>query len=113
MRSIGREKPHQLGRVEPNEKRFLSRHADKGRPVRCAEIGCIADPLCFLICFETGPIIAPHDVGRGIAWVAIVLMAKEPDRSAIERSEEHTSELQSLMRNSYAVFCLKKKNILS
>src|SRR3546814_7399924 len=27
------------------------------------------------------------------------------------RSEEHTSELQSLMRISYAVFCLKKKNI--
>src|SRR3546814_2839813 len=26
------------------------------------------------------------------------------------RSEEHTSELQSLMRNSYAVFCLKTKN---
>src|SRR3546814_5212320 len=31
-----------------------------------------------------------------------------PDRS--HRSEEHTSELQSLMRTSYAVFCLKKKN---
>src|SRR3546814_9383889 len=30
--------------------------------------------------------------------------------NAIERSEEHTSELQSLMRISYAVFCLKKKN---
>src|SRR3546814_4964088 len=28
----------------------------------------------------------------------------------ITRSEEHTSELQSLMRNSYAVFCLKKKH---
>src|SRR3546814_6051514 len=28
---------------------------------------------------------------------------------AVDRSEEHTSELQSLMRNSYAVFCLKKK----
>src|SRR3546814_5592755 len=28
------------------------------------------------------------------------------------RSEEHTSELQSLMRNSYAVFCLKKKKII-
>src|SRR3546814_2397568 len=27
-----------------------------------------------------------------------------------DRSEEHTSELQSLMRNSYAVFCLKNKN---
>src|SRR3546814_5324239 len=29
----------------------------------------------------------------------------------LERSEEHTSELQSLMRISYAVFCLKKKKI--
>src|SRR3546814_9052438 len=29
---------------------------------------------------------------------------------AFARSEEHTSELQSLMRISYAVFCLKKKN---
>src|SRR3546814_10720398 len=28
------------------------------------------------------------------------------------RSEEHTSELQSLMRSSYAVFCLKKKNTI-
>src|SRR3546814_18113605 len=33
-----------------------------------------------------------------------------PRRAATsDRSEEHTSELQSLMRNSYAVFCLKKK----
>src|SRR3546814_8871743 len=31
-------------------------------------------------------------------------------RGSDQRSEEHTSELQSLMRNSYAVFCLKKKN---
>src|SRR3546814_2622985 len=31
------------------------------------------------------------------------------DRVAFKRSEEHTSELQSLMRISYAVFCLKKK----
>src|SRR3546814_3739223 len=30
-------------------------------------------------------------------------------QSALSRSEEHTSELQSLMRISYAVFCLKKK----
>src|SRR3546814_4275798 len=33
-----------------------------------------------------------------------------PFRLALARSEEHTSELQSLMRISYAVFCLKKKN---
>src|SRR3546814_2798188 len=34
----------------------------------------------------------------------------EPETERL-RSEEHTSELQSLMRNSYAVFCLTKKNI--
>src|SRR3546814_7998084 len=33
------------------------------------------------------------------------------DRFETARSEEHTSELQSLMRISYAVFCLKKKKI--
>src|SRR3546814_1281633 len=33
----------------------------------------------------------------------------DTDTRFIERSEEHTSELQSLMRISYAVFCLKKK----
>src|SRR3546814_1182851 len=36
--------------------------------------------------------------------------AEKGGRAALRRSEEHTSELQSLMRISYAVFCLKKKN---
>src|SRR3546814_3456604 len=36
-------------------------------------------------------------------------MAGIPGLEHVERSEEHTSELQSLMRISYAVFCLKKK----
>src|SRR3546814_9265972 len=36
----------------------------------------------------------------------------QPSRASIAaRSEEHTSELQSLMRISYAVFCLKKTNV--
>src|SRR3546814_2469665 len=35
------------------------------------------------------------------------------DAGVIDRSEEHTSELQSLMRISYAVFCLKKKKTTS
>src|SRR3546814_3476801 len=38
-----------------------------------------------------------------------LFMTKRPS----PRSEEHTSELQSLMRISYAVFCLKQKNILN
>src|SRR3546814_11885619 len=37
--------------------------------------------------------------------------ARAERRPSFWRSEEHTSELQSLMRISYAVFCLKKKNI--
>src|SRR3546814_4570570 len=37
-------------------------------------------------------------------------IAREEQAAARMRSEEHTSELQSLMRISYAVFCLKKKN---
>src|SRR3546814_7671595 len=36
--------------------------------------------------------------------------SKHSSKLMVERSEEHTSELQSLMRISYAVFCLKKKN---
>src|SRR3546814_2102471 len=40
---------------------------------------------------------------------AIGQEAGNPSRSSVKRSEEHTSELQSLMRISYAVFCLKKK----
>src|SRR3546814_5205461 len=41
------------------------------------------------------------------------LLANQSRRHALSngRSEEHTSELQSLMRTSYAVFCLKKKKI--
>src|SRR3546814_6945671 len=53
--------------------------------------------------------------GRGGAGVArdprasVGVAALQRDRLRRVRSEEHTSELQSLMRNSYAVFCLKKK----
>src|SRR3546814_2846879 len=38
----------------------------------------------------------------------LVAMARRIQRSGDARAEEHTSELQALMRNSYAVFCLKK-----
>src|SRR3546814_3884283 len=37
-------------------------------------------------------------------------LARDRGAAGLARSEEHTSELQSLMRISYAVFCLKKKN---
>src|SRR3546814_2201090 len=50
---------------------------------------------------------------QGQAYVKHVVEAGLPRASGTvlrTRSEEHTSELQSLMRISYAVFCLKKKN---
>src|SRR3546814_7872908 len=47
----------------------------------------------------------------GISGMALRGRAfSQAQKFGVERSEEHTSELQSLMRNSYAVFCLKKKN---
>src|SRR3546814_14845555 len=50
-----------------------------------------------------------HDIGLGFDQPVAVLLAH--DGRFQHRSEEHTSELQSLMRISYAVFCLKKKQI--
>src|SRR3546814_4665590 len=43
------------------------------------------------------------------ALVACILLFTSSSVQTMLRSEEHTSELQSLMRISYAVFCLKKK----
>src|SRR3546814_4520292 len=46
---------------------------------------------------------------RWVNQAAEALAEKGAELIAVNRSEEHTSELQSLMRISYAVFCLKKK----
>src|SRR3546814_6084294 len=74
--------------------------------------------------FELAVAIAPEhvlhrhrDLGAGLhrargEAIHILDVQMDRDRRAAERlrrSEEHTSELQSLMRISYAVFCLKKK----
>src|SRR3546814_6821218 len=48
--------------------------------------------------------LSAGNIGPGFAATALGVPIDE------DRSEEHTSELQSLMRISYAVFCLKKKN---
>src|SRR3546814_3015617 len=51
-----------------------------------------------------------HHVAHAQAGAEILREAADVDHAAAAvRSEEHTSELQSLMRISYAVFCLKKK----
>src|SRR3546814_1561011 len=81
---------------------------------------------------ERSEALMPRDAAgraRATTWVLAALNSVEPAhmelatidffhpdaewaaarRPEVERSEEHTSELQSLMRSSYAVFCLKKK----
>src|SRR3546814_4170517 len=64
------------------------------------------------------PLATVDDMLAGLRLDRIAtLLRQNPDRVELDergepavRSEEHTSELQSLMRISYAVFCLKKKN---
>src|SRR3546814_2313002 len=59
-----------------------------------------------------------HERGMDPLWEAAVAndmsvnihAGTARERNKKTRSEEHTSELQSLMRNSYAVFCLTQKN---
>src|SRR3546814_5312729 len=59
------------------------------------------------ICIYTGQIIMARLTARKIIHELMEFRTHEQRHRT--RSEEHTSELQSLMRNSYAVFCLKKK----
>src|SRR3546814_8044455 len=69
--------------------------------------------------FAPGPLPGPLNI-RGVRigipicedmWFPHVTQClAETGAEILVRSEEHTSELQSLMRHSYAVFCLKQKN---
>src|SRR3546814_5805585 len=94
----------------------LPRHA--GERTQAADRGCAGDG---------GPGLAPEALpGRALGRAAAArgdraCARRQPAPAAgrrahrqprlADRSEEHTSELQSLMRISYAVFCLKKKTI--
>src|SRR3546814_4668977 len=75
--------------IAEKKDRRAERHTDRGR----------------------GQHMAPVDAAETVGQIAAKPGADDP-RDAngdAERSEEHTSELQSLMRISYAVFCLNKK----
>src|SRR3546814_1840178 len=56
----------------------------------------------------TLPVFRQQGSGNFVSVVSVANYSYPPGDAL--RSEEHTSELQSLMRISYAVFCLKKKN---
>src|SRR3546814_4209094 len=74
-----------------------------GHP-KCGHVGQAWNPACTWNPASDGRSSGTDQYPRG-ARACIWVQYNEP------RSEEHTSELQSLMRISYAVFCLKKKKI--
>src|SRR3546814_3582652 len=76
-----------------------------------AQTGCFSELLVQSTQSPLGPAVSPHWPARNVCsdslQMSLRLIALRQGRS-----EEHTSELQSLMRISYAVFCLKKKKPL-
>src|SRR3546814_6725947 len=70
-------------------------------------------------CFDIGiSALLLQTLDLGVALDPIIELPDHGSRNCIggaveRRSEEHTSELQSLMRISYAVFCLKKKKTMN
>src|SRR3546814_8299817 len=83
----------------------------RAQPGCCPAVELALAPRRIHRLYETG-------VGRGDIAVAEIIVDRRRGQSALDhqrldalqslRSEEHTSELQSLMRNSYSVFCSKK-----
>src|SRR3546814_3284339 len=85
-----------------------------GEPPRVADNPPLTTSGPIRIMWEQLADLGPHE--RYVVDSTTMTAAKAADEilaahhaGRLHRSEEHTSELQSLMRNSYAVFCLKKK----
>src|SRR3546814_10500362 len=86
-------------------------HHEAQLQVRVQEIASLDDALRRVVAVQH-----PVDRRQKGVGVAVAAAPADPARQRLRvaharggRSEEHTSELQSLMRISYAVFCLKKK----
>src|SRR3546814_4090976 len=83
--------------------------ASTGEEIRGRRMGSLRDELKFVAYAVMHLWLADGDDVQ--EWeTAVLRLLTSGDTRATARSEEHTSELQSLMRNSYAVFCLQKKS---
>src|SRR3546814_5270879 len=104
-----------LGVQRQHDRRGGTDEAEPVRPFQVAAIGHLEVARVFRDLFAPEAVVV--DVPLQLSWVrralavrfAILAAPAGEQADAGRRSEEHTSELQSLMRNSYAVFCLKKK----
>src|SRR3546814_6094917 len=100
-----------LGLIGSSVARAVRLHGLAGEIVGHAKSGATREramALGFLDRVEADPAEAIR--GADLVMICTPLGAYAELARAMLRSEEHTSELQSLMRISYAVFCLKKKN---
>src|SRR3546814_3141988 len=82
---------------------------EENQPVKAGDLIAAIDDRDFIVAVDAAKaqVAAAEASVAGLA--ARVAQQETAIRQAQARSEEHTSELQSLMRISYAVFCLKKK----
>src|SRR3546814_8006129 len=93
---------------------YLARKRDETRHYTVHPLGLIQrGPVTYLVArFSETPkitLLAVHRIRKATRLDAAAVIPEGFNLKA--RSEEHTSELQSLMRISYAVFCLQKKQI--
>src|SRR3546814_8081544 len=98
--------------VAASKLRRAQEAAEAARPYAERMAGILAS----LAAGQNGAENAPRllvGTGKDQVHLLVVATAERGLCGAFNRSEEHTSELQSLMRNSYAVFCLKKKKQIS
>src|SRR3546814_10910771 len=78
-------------------------------PSGSQELDCMISYALELARGEFDQVMMQLLVSEGYSWNVISEIWEGKVARYTQRSEEHTSELQSLMRISYAVFCLKKK----
>src|SRR3546814_2330463 len=90
---------HRIAHVSLDEETIIWRNADVEQERRVAIFDLI----------EENTFKPLRSVERGASGPYDLRLSVHEGRLVMDRSEEHTSELQSLMRISYAVFCLKKK----
>src|SRR3546814_4989465 len=91
---------------DPTDPRLTRRVAgvdQEGRPIETSVV--VERPLTLFL--NKQEIVTMMTIGDYPDYLAVGYLINQ---NMLHRSEEHTSELQSLMRISYAVFCLKKKN---
>src|SRR3546814_9538657 len=88
---------HSLARIDTMFSRLLERESDPRAAASDNYVAAVGDDEQFAV--------ATALIARELGFPARVVVGA---RLSAPRSEEHTSELQSLMRSSYAVFCLKK-----